>query len=167
MSNPMMDQESETFQIFPIGYVRRKDGRTVLEILEPFVPALKELERFSHVQVLWWLSAYDDGIYREVMQSEHTPYAAPVLGVFACRSPVRPNPIGLTTAEILRVDRVKGEVEIVNIDAFDGTPILDLKAYFSSCDRVRDVQLPQWAADWPEWLPEEGLGLEEDEAELA
>jgi tRNA-Thr(GGU) m(6)t(6)A37 methyltransferase TsaA len=154
----------DAFAVYPIGYVRRKDGRTMLEILEPFVPALKELERFSHVQVLWWLSAYDDKVYREVMQSEHAPYEAPVLGVFACRSPVRPNPIGLTTAEILDVDRVKGEVEIVDIDAFDGTPVLDLKAYFPSCDRVRDVRVPQWAVDWPEWLPEEGLGLEEAEA---
>ena len=165
MNKPTMSPKPETFQVFPIGYVRRRDGRTVLDILEPFVPALKELERFSHVQVLWWLSAFDDEMYREVMQSEHAPYEAPVLGMFACRSPVRPNPLGLTTAETLRVDHAKGEVEIVNIDAFDGTPVLDLKAYFPSCDRVKDVRIPQWAADWPEWLPEEGLGLEEGEAE--
>jgi tRNA-Thr(GGU) m(6)t(6)A37 methyltransferase TsaA len=165
MNEPTMSQKPETFEVFPIGYVRRNDGRTVLEILEPFVPALKELERFSHVQVVWWLSAFEDEMYREVMQSEHAPYDAPTLGMFACRSPVRPNPIGLTTAEMVRVDHVKGEVEIVNIDAFDGTPVLDLKAYFPSCDRVREVRVPGWAADWPEWLPEEGLGLEEGEAD--
>lgn len=167
MNKPTTSQSPDSYQVFPIGHVRRKDGRTVLDILEPFVPALKELERFSHVQVLWWLSAFDDEMFREVMQSEHAPYEAPVLGMFACRSPVRPNPIALTTAEILRVDQDKGEVEIVNIDAFDGTPILDLKAYFPSCDRVKDVRVPQWAAEWPDWLPEEGQGLEEGEAELA
>ena len=167
MNQPMMSQTPDSFHVFPIGYVHREKGRTVLKILEPFVPALKELEHFSHVQVLWWLSSFDDDMFREVMQSEHTPYEAPVLGMFACRSPVRPNPIGLTTAEILRVDHVQGEVEIINIDAFDGTPILDLKAYFPSCDRVKDVRVPQWAAEWPDWLPEEGQGLEEGEAELA
>ena len=67
--------------------------------------------------------------------------------------------------EILSVDHGTGEVEIVSIDAFDGTPVLDLKAYFPSCDRVRDVRVPKWAADWPEWLPDEGLGLEEGEGE--
>jgi tRNA-Thr(GGU) m(6)t(6)A37 methyltransferase TsaA len=167
VDKPMTSQEPERYEVFPIGYVRRTEGRTALEILEPFVPALKELERFSHVQVLWWFSAFDDEMYREVMQSEHAPYDAPTLGVFACRSPVRPNPIGLTTAEILGVDHDKGEVEIVDIDAFDGTPVLDLKAYFPSCDRVKEARVPHWAADWPEWLPQEGLGLEEGEAELA
>jgi tRNA-Thr(GGU) m(6)t(6)A37 methyltransferase TsaA len=143
--------------------VRRVNGQTILDIQEQFRPALKELEQFSHVQVFWWFSAFDDQMYREVMQSEHAPYKAPVLGVFACRSPVRPNPIALTTAELISVNHVSGEVQIGNIDAFDGTPILDLKAYFPSCDRVKHVRVPRWAADWPQWLPDEGMGLEESE----
>jgi len=153
--------EQSVFEVFPVGYVRRDDDRIYLEVLEPYVPALKELERFSHVQVLWWFSEFDDEMYRGVTQSEHAPYEAPVLGVFACRSPVRPNPIGLTTAKILSVDHDEGLVEIANIDAFDDTPVLDLKPYFPSCDRVKDVRVAEWAADWPEWLPEEGLGPED------
>jgi tRNA-Thr(GGU) m(6)t(6)A37 methyltransferase TsaA len=153
--------EQSVFEVFPVGYVRRDDERTYLEVLEPYVPALKELERFSHAQVLWWFSEFDDEMYRGVTQSEHAPYEAPVLGVFACRSPVRPNPIGLTTAKILSVDHDEGLVEIANIDAFDDTPVLDLKPYFPSCDRVKDVRVAEWAADWPEWLPEEGLGPED------
>jgi tRNA-Thr(GGU) m(6)t(6)A37 methyltransferase TsaA len=155
-----------SYQVRPIGYVRRASGQTTLEIQEQFRPALKELEQFSHVQVLWWFSAFDDEMYRQVTQSEHAPYEAPVLGVFACRSPVRPNPIALTTAELLGVNQDDGKVQIGNIDAFDGTPILDLKAYVPSCDRVKDVRVPQWAADWPEWLPDEGMGLEEGEEEM-
>lgn len=161
MNTQSLRQEAEKYNVFPVGYVRRHSGRTVLQILPPFVPALKELQRFSHVQVLWWFSQCQDDLYRETTQSEHAPYEAPVLGIFACRSPVRPNPIGLTTAEILNVDHDRGQVEIVDIDAFDGTPVLDLKAYIPSCDRVRHVQVPHWAADWPQWLPEDGLGLEE------
>jgi tRNA-Thr(GGU) m(6)t(6)A37 methyltransferase TsaA len=149
------------FEVYPIGYVRRENGRTFLELLEPYVPALKELERFSHVQVFWWFSEFDDEMYRSVMQSDHSPYDAPTLGVFACRSPVRPNPVALTTAEMLNVDHAGGVVEIVNIEAFDGTPVLDLKPYIPSSDRVKDVRVAEWAVDWPEWLPEEGLGPED------
>ena len=151
------------YDVYPVGYVRRDDERTYLEILEPYVPALKELERFSHVQVLWWFSEFDDEMYRSVTQSDHAPYDAPTLGMFACRGPARPNPIALTTAQMLGVDHAEGVVEIVNIEAFDGTPILDLKPYIPSCDRVRDVRVAEWAADWPEWLPDEGQGLEEGE----
>jgi tRNA-Thr(GGU) m(6)t(6)A37 methyltransferase TsaA len=153
-----MTQE-QAFSVRPVGYVRRQDERVYLEILEPYVPAMKELEGFSHVQVFWWFSEFDDDMYREVLQSE-APYEAPVLGVFSCRSPVRPNPIALTTSKILGVDHDKGEVDLVNIDAFDGTPVLDLKAYIPVCDRVDKVGVPGWAREWPEWLPEEGLGPE-------
>ena len=156
----MLSQSQETFKVYPVGYVRRKDDKTWLEILNEYIPALKELEKFSHVQVFWWFSEFQDDDYRSIMQSE-APYDAPVLGMFACRSPVRPNPIGLTTAKILNVDHKKGIVEITNIDAFDDTPILDLKAYIPIVDRVKDVSVPPWCADWPEWLPEDGLGLEE------
>ena len=163
MSNAPSSEKGERYQISAVGYVRRQNGRTILEIEPAFVPALKELEQFSHVQIFWWFSRFEEEMYRHVTQTEHSPYDAPVLGVFACRSPVRPNPIGLTTARILQVDHDKGEVEIADIDAFDGTPILDLKAYFPMCDRVQTVRVPEWASDWPQWLPEEGLGLDPGE----
>jgi tRNA-Thr(GGU) m(6)t(6)A37 methyltransferase TsaA len=160
MSDLFLKHKTEAFKIFPIGYVRREGGRTYLEILEAYVPALKELERFSHVQVFWWFSEFQDDEYRGITQSE-APYAAPVLGIFACRSPVRPNPIALTTAKILKVDHRQGIVEIANIDAYDDTPIIDLKAYIPVSDRVKDVSVPAWCADWPEWMPDEGLKLED------
>jgi len=78
--------------------------------------------------------------------------------VFACRGPTRPNPIALTTVEMLGIDHAEGVVEVVNIEAFDGTPVLDLKPYIPVSDRVKDVRVAEWAADWPQWLPEEGLG---------
>jgi tRNA-Thr(GGU) m(6)t(6)A37 methyltransferase TsaA len=156
----MTEQQTKTYQIFPIGYVRREDGSIYLDVLESYVPALKQLEHFSHVQVLWWFSEFEDDVYRTITEAE-PPYEAPVTGIFACRSPVRPNPIGLTIAEILSVDHGTGEIEIVNMDAFDGTPVIDLKPYIPVTDRVKDVRVPEWIADWPEWMPEEGHGLEE------
>lgn len=157
----MQPQSQQTFKIFPIGHVRRDNGKTYVDVLPDYVPALKELEHFSHVQVFWWLSEFQDDDYRAITQSEHAPYDAPVLGVFACRSPVRPNPIALTTAKIVQVDHEQGRIEIVNIDAYDDTPVIDLKAYIPVSDRVETVEVPPWCADWPEWLPAEGLGLEE------
>jgi tRNA-Thr(GGU) m(6)t(6)A37 methyltransferase TsaA len=154
-------EREERFEVFPVGQVRRNGERVYVEVAPPYVPAMKELDGFSHVQVLWWFSEFDDEMYRSVTQSEEAPYEAPVMGVFACRSPVRPNPIGLTTVEMLEVDHEKGRIEIGNIDAIDGTPVLDLKAYYPVCDRVREVRVGWWAAEWPEWMPAEGLGLED------
>jgi tRNA-Thr(GGU) m(6)t(6)A37 methyltransferase TsaA len=157
----MKTQSQQTFKIFSIGHVRRDNGKTYIDVFSNYTPALKELEHFSHVQVFWWFSEFAEDDYRGITQSENAPYDAPVLGVFACRSPVRPNPIALTTAKIVQVDHQRGRIEITNIDAFDDTPVLDLKAYIPSCDRVETVDVPTWYADWPEWLPAEGLGLEE------
>lgn len=154
-------REVESYHVSPVGYLRREDGRTIIDVLPAFVPALKELENFSHVQVFWWFDQFDDGTHRQTTRFEDMPFEAPVLGVFASRAPVRPNPIGLTTARIVRVDQEGGQVEVADVDAFDGTPILDLKGYLPHCDRVRNVRVPDWASHWPEWLPENGLGLDD------
>jgi len=144
-------QEGETVEIFPVGYAREKDGRTSLDILEPFAPALEQLEHFSHVRVLWWFHRLDGDRFRRTTQNTPPYENTPVTGVFASRSPVRPNPIGLTTAQIVSVDHDRGVVEITGIDAFDETPIVDLKPYIPSCDRVKDFVVPAWIAHWPEW----------------
>jgi excinuclease ABC subunit A len=144
-------QEGETVEIFPVGHVHEKDGRTSLDILEPFVPALEQLEHFSHVRVLWWFHRFGEDRFRKTTQNTPPYENAPVTGVFASRSPVRPNPIGLTTAQIVSVDHDRGVVEITGIDAYDKTPIVDLKPYIPSCDRVKDVAVPAWIAHWPEW----------------
>jgi tRNA-Thr(GGU) m(6)t(6)A37 methyltransferase TsaA len=164
MSNKATDQ-NETFRIQPIGHVRRAASGTYLEILQPYQAALKELEHFSHVMVLWWADRHDSEGSRGMLQTE-PPYAeGRVTGVFATRAEYRPNPIGLTTCKILDVEEGDGIVHIANIDAFDDTPIMDLKAYFPVCDRVQGASIPDWLVGWPEWMPDEGLGLEVYEVE--
>ncbi len=150
----------QPFEVFPVGYVRRDNGKTRLEILESYIPALKQLEHFSHVQVFWWFSEFQDDEHRATIQVQPPYENAPVSGVFAVRSPRRPNPIGLTVAEVLGVDPKRGVVEIVSIDAFDGTPVLDLKPHMPVEDRVKDARTPEWMADWPAWMPKEGYWLE-------
>jgi tRNA-Thr(GGU) m(6)t(6)A37 methyltransferase TsaA len=149
----------KTFHIHLIGYIRRSEDSVHLEILESFRPALKQLDHFSHVMVFWWADKHDNEKSRSIMQTD-PPYAkGKVTGVFATRAEYRPNPIAMTTCKLLAVDEERGVVQVASIDAYDGTPIVDLKAYFPVCDRVREARIPEWLSDWPEWMPEEGLGL--------
>ena len=155
-------KKQESYHVHPIGYVRRLEDEIQLQVLEPYRPGLKQLEHFSHVIVLWWADQMDTEEFRSMMQC-NPPYAEEHLtGVFATRAEYRPNPVALTTCKILAVDEQEGILTIANIDAYDGTPVVDLKAYFPVCDRVQDVHIPDWLAGWPDWMPDEGLGFYEE-----
>lgn len=152
--------QRETYSINPIGCIRRTPGRIHLEISDPFRPALRQLDHFSHVMVFWWADRFDNEESRADLQCK-PPYAEDHLtGVFATRSPYRPNPIAVTTCRLVSVDEANGVIELADIDAYDGTQVVDLKAYFPVCDRVKDPFIPAWLADWPDWMPDDGLGLE-------
>ena len=146
----MTSENSErSFQMSPIGYIRRTEKNINLEIAEPFKPALKQLDHFSHVMVFWWAHKHDNEKSRSILQCE-PPYAkGKITGVFATRAEYRPNPIAMTTCKILHVDETKGIIRVADIDAYDGTPIVDLKAYFPVCDRVKRATIPEWLSDWP------------------
>ena len=148
-------------RIQPIGAVRRTPSdETSVEIDAPYRSALKQLDLFSHVIVLWWADRSDNPAMRKTLQC-NPPYATEhTTGVFACRSEYRPNPIAVSTCEIVAVDEPAGIVRLRNIDAMDGSPVLDLKAYFPVVDRVRAARIPGYLVGWPEWLPESGIGLE-------
>lgn len=144
---------SESYNIIPVGVVSGTPENLHLKIRPEYIPALKGLEAFSHCQILWWIHEFAEDHFRATTQIE-PPYEAPVSGVFATRSPVRPNPIGLTVARIISVDIEQGIVEVSGLDAYPGTPVLDIKAYFPSTDRVRQVRVPAWADSWGEWTVE-------------
>ena len=153
--------KQKTYQIFSIGQVRRENGEIRLEIEKPYRPALLQLEHFSHVIAFWWAHHLDDEEHRNIMTCQ-PPYAEEYeSGMFATRSPIRPNPISISTCKLLEVDQENGIVRIADIDAMDETPLLDLKAYYPVCDRVKDAHIPEWLSDWPEWMPENGIGLEQ------
>jgi tRNA (Thr-GGU) A37 N-methylase len=79
------------------------------------------------------------------------PYktAPAIMGIFATRSPIRPNPIALTAVQIIRMDYEKGIIQIAYIDADDNTPVLDIKPYTPSLDRVEAPGVPNWCSHWP------------------
>lgn len=124
----------------PIGYVRspynstqqipkglgtKHEAEGALEILPQFEAGLTDIEGFSHLFVLW---EFDRSEGFELLGTPPSDNRAH--GVFATRSPCRPNPIGLTVVEVLRRDRSK--LHVRGVDMLDGTPILDLKPYLSS-----------------------------------
>jgi tRNA-Thr(GGU) m(6)t(6)A37 methyltransferase TsaA len=147
---------NEKYEVFPIGYVKR-GSEIEIQLKEKYRDALLEVDNFSHLIVVWWGDRYEE--YRnQVDMQMNPPYAPDVLtGLFATRSPVRPNPINISTCKISAVDIEKGVISIDEIDAFDGTPILDLKVYFPTSDRVKDPTVPERFKEWGEWIPDEGI----------
>jgi tRNA (adenine37-N6)-methyltransferase len=124
----------------PIGYVRspyqdtkqvpkgldaRHDMEGTLEILPQFEAGLNDIEGFSHLFVLWEFDRVEGFDLTAAPPCDDRTH-----GVFATRSPLRPNPIGLTVVELLRRDG--RSLQVRGVDMLDATPILDIKPYLSS-----------------------------------
>lgn len=109
----------------PKGLGAKHEAEGVLEILPEFELGLTDVEGFSHLFVLW---AFDRSEGFDLIGSP--PFDERPHGVFATRSPRRPNPIALTVVELLR--REGGSLHVRGVDMLDGTPILDIKPYMSS-----------------------------------
>jgi len=106
--------------------------------------ALDNLDEFSHIIVLYFMHQVDPN--REVPMKVHPKgrqEATPV-GVFASRSPNRPNPIGITTVRLLK--RQGNVLKVEGLDAIDGSPVIDLKPYIPGYDSVADGRVPPWVA---------------------
>ena len=115
----------QTTSEIPKGLGAKHDAEGVLEILPEFEQGLIDVEGFSHLFVLWMFDRATDFDLVAHPPSDDRPH-----GVFATRSPRRPNPIGLTVVELL--GREGGKLRVRGVDMLDGTPILDIKPYLSS-----------------------------------
>ncbi len=126
----------KTIELRPVGVVRSADdesmnvplqgNRAVIEIFPEYAAALERIEEYSHL----WIQAWFHEAKRDVLATVPSKVNPdlPRYGVFALRSPLRPNPIALT---LVTLDRVEGNRLFVSgLDAVDGTPILDIKPYF-------------------------------------
>lgn len=138
------------YQLKPIGKIKNDDDGAFIELEPEYIPGLQALDGFSHINVMWWFSDCDNQSDRKILQTEQPYKNAPsVMGVFATRSPARPNPIALTTSEIISIDLEKGMIRVTFIDANDNTPVLDIKPYTPSFDRVETPSVPVWCSEWP------------------
>jgi tRNA-Thr(GGU) m(6)t(6)A37 methyltransferase TsaA len=115
---------TETSSI-PKGPGAEHSAEGVLEIFPELEPGLLDIEGFSHLYVIWVFHQSKGYELSGKPPTDDRPH-----GVFATRSPRRPNPIGLTVVELLR--REGNRLHVRGIDMLDGTPILDIKPYLSS-----------------------------------
>ena len=138
------DPAAAEFKMRPIGHVKKADDRTWIVLDKQYAPGLLGLDGFSHIHVIWWFDKNDTPERRAVLQVHpRGDRNNPLTGVFACRAPVRPNLIALSLSKVLAVQ--DNMVEIDQTDAFDGTPVLDIKPYTRGNDSASGVRVPQWA----------------------
>ncbi|MDH7595163.1 MAG: tRNA (N6-threonylcarbamoyladenosine(37)-N6)-methyltransferase TrmO [Candidatus Bathyarchaeia archaeon] len=141
----------EEFKVVPIGVVEVVDdakGLSWVRILPEFCDGLFRLDEFSHVIVFYWFHLRDDVKERRVLRVVPKRHGAKSeVGVFASRSPSRPNPIGFCVVELVRVD---GCVLVVRgLDAFVGSPVIDVKPYLPRGDFVSSARAPAWVNQGP------------------
>ena len=122
----------------PKGLGAKHEAEGVLKILPELEPGLTDIEGFSHLIVLWEFDRSEGFELVGTPPSDNRPH-----GVFATRSPRRPNPIGLTIVELLR--REGPSLHVRGIDMLDGTPILDIKPYTSGVPQ--DALRRGWLAE--------------------
>ena len=115
---------AETEQI-PKGPDAKHEAEGIIELDPAFEPGLQDIEGFSHLYVLWLFHRADGYDLIAHPPSDDRPH-----GVFASRSPRRPNPIGLTVVQLLR--RNGTQLYVRGVDMLDGSPVLDIKPYLSS-----------------------------------
>ena len=109
----------------PKGLGAQHTAEGMLELLPEFAAGLQDIEGFSHLIILWLFHKNEGFDLMAQPPSDDRPH-----GVFATRSPHRPNPIGLTVVQLIK--REGGKLFLRGIDMLDGTPVLDIKPYLSS-----------------------------------
>lgn len=136
-----METERE-LRLQAIGRVAEggRDG-AVVEIDSTWADALDGIEDFSHIWILWWLDRFESppaSLYVHPERREDLP----LVGLFATRSPHRPCPIGMTAVRLL--NREGTHLQVEGLDAFAGTPVLDIKPYLRRGDLVPEATMPAW-----------------------
>ena len=136
----------------PIGFVKNnikepgiEDWRTVTSeviIEENLKEALSRIDEFSHIIVIYWMHKLSPSQRAIIKVHPKANQNLPLVGVFASRSPARPNPIGVTTVKLL--ERRDNVLKVTGLDAINGTPVLDIKPYLPGDDSSTEAKTPGW-----------------------
>ncbi len=136
----------------PIGFVknaitepRRDDSQAVISeiiINEDFKEALSGIDGFSHIVVIYWMHKTPSSERSVTKVHPKRNQNLPLVGVFATRSPARPNPIGMSTVRLL--EHRDNVIKVIGLDATDGTPVLDIKPHIPGADSPTEVRIPAW-----------------------
>ena len=116
---------------------RETGKQAVLELDAAYRDGLLGLDGHSHIAILTWLDRAKRNLI--IQKPRHATEAK---GVFAIRSPVRPNPVGLHIVRLLGIDKDKGLLTLEAIDVLDGTPVIDIKPYYASTDAIPEATRP-------------------------
>ena len=146
-----------TFSVNEIGTITSRNGDYYIQLKAPYKEGLTGLEGFEYVTVVWWFDGCDnDSCRMNLIEEKPYVHGPETLGTFATRSPRRPNPIAISTAYVTYLNIEEGALGLAWIDARDGSPVLDLKPYTPSADRVETPSVPQWCSHWPRSIEESG-----------
>jgi len=132
-----------------IGRVKEaNETEAKVEIFQDFCDGLRGIDEFSHLIILYWFHLRDNEKERRTLLVFPRRHAVNVeKGVFACRSPSRPNPIGLCVVELVRVEG--NMLTVRGLDAFRDSPIIDIKPYLPRADSVPYARVPKWSLRGP------------------
>lgn len=132
-----------TFEIHPVGIIRKDDAGCRIDIFPQFRDGLLGLDGFSHLQVMYWFHENDTPEKRNTLRVHPRKNPRnPLTGVFATHSPARPNLIAMSYCRNLGVDAER--IRIDRIDAFDGSPVVDIKPYIPVDLLSEPVVVPDW-----------------------
>ena len=133
----------------PIGFAKKQEkkhfGRwrdivSNLVIDKQYEAALTGLEDYSHLIVVYWMHDIKTCDIRHVPQGKVGE--VPEVGIFACRCPQRPNPVGVSTVEIVSIN--DNIVTVKGLDVIANTPIIDIKPYTPQYDAISNARVPEW-----------------------
>lgn len=117
-----------------------------IRISEDYCAGLKGIEEYSHLIILYWSHLRDNEKERQTLLVAPKRHALRVeKGVFACRSPSRPNPIGLCVTQLLKVE--KCTLTVKGLDAFEASPNIDIKPYLPRADLFPNARAPAWTEE--------------------
>jgi tRNA-Thr(GGU) m(6)t(6)A37 methyltransferase TsaA len=137
------DDTPTEFKMRPIGHVKKTEGQTLIVLDKKYQPGLLGVDGYSHIFMIWWFDRNDTPEKRATLQVHPMGNREnPLTGVFGTRSPRRPNLIAMTLCKIVSVK--DNMIEIEKTDAFDGTPVLDIKPFISGYDSTPDATMPDW-----------------------
>jgi tRNA-Thr(GGU) m(6)t(6)A37 methyltransferase TsaA len=136
----------------PVGIVKnsieepkKEDGQSIIsEIIvnEDLIEALNGIDEFSHIIVIYWIHKIPPSERSVLRVHPKRNHSLPLTGVFATRSPARPNPVGISTVKLL--ERRGNILKVTGLDAINGSPVLDIKPHIPGSDSPAETKVPGW-----------------------
>ena len=131
-----------------IGVVEEAGELSKLRIFPEFCLGLQRLNDFSHIIILYWFHLRDNETERRTLRVVPRRHPeAPQVGVFASRSPSRPNPVGLCVTELVKIEECA--LTVKGLDALQNSPIIDIKPYIPRADSISKARVPEWTSGGP------------------